>query len=509
LTSKPESAEALINWLAEQGVSGEASPGKDFVLAEMSVIDAQSIFGIDKMMAFEHEETGAIIHRAASLDHSVPEEMAEHLDFVNGLYELPSTLIGKPVASVRDVTWDSFANPEAALADQASDPATIMKTYKITQASSIAPGNTMSVIEALGQQYSEDDLSNFNKKFGLPYNPVDKVIGDNDGSQCKSNPNTCAEANLDVQYMMGVAQGVPMTYWSIDPNDETPFLDWIVAVSNSKNPPLVHSVSYGEVENAAAGLQKDTINRINTEFQKIGVRGITVTVASGDDGVANFQARQSKSYCGFNPSFPASSPFVLAIGATQFKGGSAANAEIGQSKSNNPSGGITTGGGFSSIFQRESYQETVVGSYLSGSDVPDVDRTAGTYPSKGFNADGRGYPDVAALGHAYPVSLGGNFYQLDGTSASSPVVAGMLALINNERLLNGKKPLGFVNPLIYQLAASNPEVFNDVTEGENKCCAGTRYSGICCDNGFKATGGWDPVRGLGTINFDQLLKHAA
>jgi tripeptidyl-peptidase-1 len=506
LTSKPESADALMNWLAEQGVASEASPGKDFVLAMLSAADAKNIFGVEDMVSFVHETTGEVIHRSKSLDHTVPDVIVEHVDFINGLYELPSTLIGKPVATAREVTWDSFAAP---MTDAPSTPQTIMETYKISQATKIADGNTMSVIEALGQQYSEDDCSNFAKQFGVPYNKVDKIVGNNDGDVCKSNPNNCAEASLDVQYMMAVAQNVPMTYWSIDASDQTPFLDWIVAVSNSKNPPLVHSVSYGEVENAAVGMQQDSMKRINTEFQKVGVRGLTVTVASGDDGVANFQARQSKSYCGFNPSFPASSPYVLAVGATQFKGGSASASEIGQSKSNSPSGGITTGGGFSSLFDRVSYQDDVVNAYLAGDSVPDVPRTASTYPSQGFNAAGRGYPDVAALGHAYPVSLGGNFYQLDGTSASSPVVAGMLALINNERLLNGKKPLGFVNPLVYSIAAEHADAFNDVVEGENKCCAGSAFQGICCDEGFAATKGWDPVSGLGTFNFDKFLEYAA
>ena len=59
--------------------------------------------------------------------------------------------------------------------------------------------------------------------------------------------------------------------------------------------------------------------------------------------------------------------------------------------------------------------------------IPDVDHTASAYPSKGFNAAGRGYPDVAALGHGYPVSLGGNFYKLDGTSASSPGAITLIA----------------------------------------------------------------------------------
>ena len=51
--------------------------------------------------------------------------------------------------------------------------------------------------------------------------------------------------------------------------------------------------------------------------QTLGTRGVTIVVASGDDGVANYPARGNASACGFFPSYPASSPFVVSVGATQ------------------------------------------------------------------------------------------------------------------------------------------------------------------------------------------------
>lgn len=301
---------------------------------------------------------------------------------------------------------------------------------------------------------------------------------------------------------------IPMIYYSIDKNSETPFYDWIIEVGQNPTPPLVHSVSYGDVENQAAA--KANNERINTEFMKAGARGLTIMVASGDDGVGNFPVRTDSSQCGFNPSFPATSPYVLAVGATQFKGGVKGAAEIAQASNNVPSGGITTGGGFSSQFARMSYQDDAVNAFLNGGSVSSsIPRTSTDFPSKGFNAKGRGYPDVAALGHNYPVCLGGNFYNVDGTSAASPVMASMIALVNNELLNAGKKPLGFVNPLIYSLAASNPSVFTDVTEGNNKCGAGSsQQKPVCCTNGFSAVAGWDPLTGLGTINFQLFLQEA-
>ena len=56
-------------------------------------------------------------------------------------------------------------------------------------------------------------------------------------------------SRASLQYILGVAQGAALTFWSIDANDQTPYYDWIVAVSNDANPPLVQSVSYGDVQN--------------------------------------------------------------------------------------------------------------------------------------------------------------------------------------------------------------------------------------------------------------------
>ena len=73
-------------------------------------------------------------------------------------------------------------------------------------------------------------------------------------------------------------------------------------------------MSYGSIA------QEDPTNdkaRFNVEACKLGARGITVIIASGDDGVANFEARNNASLCGFSPSFPATSPYVTAVGATQ------------------------------------------------------------------------------------------------------------------------------------------------------------------------------------------------
>jgi subtilase family serine protease len=73
---------------------------------------------------------------------------------------------------------------------------------------------------------------------------------------------------------------------------------------------------------------------------------------------------------------------------------------------------------------------------------------------------------------------------IDGTSASAPVFAAMVAHINARLALAGKPPLGFLNPALYGL---NGTAFHDITVGDNACGAGSPPT--CCPYGFLAFAG--------------------
>jgi tripeptidyl-peptidase-1 len=77
----------------------------------------------------------------------------------------------------------------------------------------------------------------------------------------------------------------------------------------------------------------------------------------------------------------------------------------------------------------------------------------------------------------------------EGTSASAPTVAAFVSLLNAYRFKQDKPALGFLNPLLYKLAASNPTIFNDITVGSNRCTV----DGVCCPYGYDSTKGWDAV----------------
>jgi hypothetical protein len=110
------------------------------------------------------------------------------------------------------------------------------------------------------------------------------------------------------------------------------------------------------------------------------------------------------------------------------------------------------------------------------------------------------------------VYVQGAIVDLFGTSASSPVFAAMISLVNSQRYDLGLPAVGFVNPTLYQLgsnatfrALANAN-FNDVTDGDNKCCASSFGPPTCCDSGFTATAGWDPTTGWGSIDYPDLYN---
>jgi len=349
------------------------------------------------------------------------------------------------------------------------------------------PKATQAVFESLGQSFLPSDLAQFEQMFNIPPNPIIKIIGANNPADCAADINNCAEASLDVQYIMALAWNAPTWYWSIDVNQGDIFLDFIEAIAQDPNPPQVYSVSYGGPEH----LQDPAVmTKFSTEVCKMGLRGFTVFASSGDDGVAGFEARGNSQACGFNPEFPALCPFVTAVGATM--GPESGNPEIACTSV--PGGSIiTTGGGFSATFPLPTWQADQVTAYLNS-------RNVSLPPTNLFASNGRAFPDISALGNSFVTVINGNQYLLSGTSASSPVFCAMVTLINGQRELAGKAPLGFLNPLLYSTQRAG--IFNDVISGINNCAAGQNPT--CCPYGFSAGRGWDPLTGLGSIDFLRL-----
>ena len=114
--------------------------------------------------------------------------------------------------------------------------------------------------------------------------------------------------------------------------------------------------------------------------------------------------------------------------------------------------------------------------------------TASGLPPKGtYPTNGRATPDVAALGEGYQVVNNGAVESVGGTSASAPLFAGLVSLLNEARSQKGGKPMGFINPWLY----NHTDVFTDVIKGTSKI----GRDGEALKYGFNCEVGWDPVTG--------------
>jgi tripeptidyl-peptidase-1 len=171
-------------------------------------------------------------------------------------------------------------------------------------------------------------------------------------------------------------------------------------------------------------------------------------------------AKKNPMKCLYSPSFPASSPYVLAVGGTMGPELEIPTAETAcSSEGGVASGVITSGGGFSTLYAAQDWQKETLDGYWAG-----VEDGSFVRPFHGYNRGGRGLPDVSALAHNYIVAVGLELTAVSGTSASSPVMAGMISLVNAARLEAGYPSVGWIHPTLYRHHA---RFSNDVTSGRN------------------------------------------
>ncbi|POR31940.1 Uncharacterized protein TPAR_07845 [Tolypocladium paradoxum] len=288
------------------------------------------------------------------------------------------------------------------------------------------------------------------------------------------------EGNLDAQVMLGVGFPTPLVAYSTggDPppfnpdsafpvNTNEPFLTWLEYVLAQRDLPSVISTSYADVEYT---VPSSYARRVCQCFAQLGARGVSVIFGSGDWGVGKpKECHSSNGTPRFVAHFPDSCPYGTSVGATR----GLAPAVVAYNDRN----GFVSGGGFSEYFPRPSYQNGVVESYLS--------RLGGMHQGL-YNAGGRAYPDVAAMGYSIVTIWNGTTKVVDGTSASAPIFAGIVALLNDALIAQGKPPLGFLNPWLYLVGFQG---FTDVIQGSTRGCN---------TSGFPATTGWDVASGFGT-----------
>lgn len=449
---------------------------------------------------YRHGESQATSLRAP--DFLLPRHLADHVRGVLNAVDIedirPQKLPG--VDEMVGASWGyaTFQDLVAAKGDAVIDPIKIRKVYNVapiaargTRLAKERANTSQCVYATLGQHWSPNDRTRFQSNFQIPTDNYVRQLDHGDGKSgdqvCMADANECAEANLDVQYMMAMAPWARMGYWYKQDADAKGMYSFLRDFSEAfagtlERPPHVISISYGMPEFA---VDTSGIVLFETLAQKLALAGVTILVASGDDGAASFLARKllhgeecwSVPLVGLQVSWPASSAWVTAVGATL--GAATGKREIACSvNATGPAAQgtdplITTGGGFSQALKRPTWQ--------------------GAHSDE----DGRGIPDVSLVGHAYAVVIGGRWVTVDGTSAAAPTFGGMLSLINSKLIAQGKPTIGFLNYMMYTNASS---AFIDVVEGDNRCAA----TGYPCCGGYDAVVGWDATTGLGVPNWAAL-----
>jgi tripeptidyl-peptidase-1 len=291
-------------------------------------------------------------------------------------------------------------------------------------------------------------------------------------------------------------------------------------MGQTQNIPMVNSISYGWWEGDQCTISPSEcqqigvnsygyVGRVNTEFQKIGARGITLLSASGDSG-CHGRTDESCTSKTFRPDFPGASPYVLSVGGTMVTNGvplanpppicAASRLTCAQSGTevavSFAVAGYTSGGGFSNVGSMPDFQKAAVSAYLAS--APNLP------PATYFNQTGRAFPDVSALGHNCIIIMGGRPEPVGGTSCAAPIFGSVVSLLNQAAVKKTGKPLGYVNQLIYQMFDDDPTIFNDVTVGDNRC---TESGCASACKGFYCTKGWDPITGVGTPNYPKMLAY--
>ncbi|HEY6275493.1 MAG TPA: S53 family peptidase [Streptosporangiaceae bacterium] len=339
------------------------------------------------------------------------------------------------------------------------------------------------------------DLARFDQLFGLPSARLHVVTS---LAPAASPWLANGEEVLDAEMAHVVAPGAAITIVLVNPgslnNPQSAIAAAVAAIRLGSTLGSVISISAAGQTGGEHCDGQAQVTELNTALRQAAAHHVTVVAASGDVGAAGEPCQVIKGLTGgrFPPvkeaNIPASDPFVLAAGGTSLAASHTTGAYIGETAWGLPFGNPGTqfqasGGGFSRVFPRPSYQDGVSG-IGAARGVPDV------------SADASGHTGMVVV-----ISNSGGGYLIrnsGGTSASAPIWAGLIALADQY----AGHALGFVNPAIYHIGRSHlyHEAFHDITTGNNT----PQFPGKTI-TGYRAAPGWDPVTGWGSPNAQVLV----
>jgi subtilase family serine protease len=381
-------------------------------------------------------------------------------------------------------------------------PQQIHDAYGLTpilQAGYTGVGQTIVIVDSFGSPTIAQDLKTFDAAYDLPAPPsftVQAPLGAVTFDPTNSDMvNWAFETTLDVEWAHAMAPGASIVLLT-SPVSETegvqgmPQFLALEKYALQSNLGKIISQSWGATENTLfdpAGQQ--IFSDFEAFYQQAVQQNVTVLASAGDSGSSNVDG-SGNLYPFPTVIFPASSPYVTAVGGTSLYADPAGKYQFEIVWNDHYIGG--GGGGISQQFSEPSYQYSLprsVQTTLNNSrGIPDV----------AYNAD----PNTAIL--VYVSFLGAanaGYYFIGGTSEGSPQWAGIIADANQ---LAGH-PLGFLNPKLYAIGAIGEALgfFRDITFGTNA------YNGPNGVPGYIASPGWDLATGWGTPDLGAFIWEIA
>jgi kumamolisin len=342
-------------------------------------------------------------------------------------------------------------------------------------------GETVAILE-FGGGYFPGDLLQFCSVAKVTPPKVTTIS--TDGTPTNAKDGAEGEVMLDVEVVAGVCPKADIVLYFAHFSEK----GWVTAldavVHDKINKPSVVSVSWGYAEDADIWTRQ-AMNQVNEALKEAALIGVTVCVASGDDGSSDGIVNDGHAHA----DFPASSPYVLSVGGTTIPKKGAHQPDVCWFEGDglrDDSGG-STGGGKSAVMPKPDWQKAIA--------IKSVN------PG---NFDGRCFPDLAAnadwTASPYLLVVDGKAEPNGGTSAAAPLMASLLALINAERRKTGKATVGYLTPVLYWPQGGGTvgsAGCTDVTQGNNT----TAKVG-----GYRANPGYDAVSGWGTPDGTRLMN---
>jgi kumamolisin len=416
--------------------------------------------------SIERIEHGAGESRRCTAPVHVPDSLQ---GIVEGVFGIDDTPIARPHFQIARQIGDG-AELAAQPATAAFTPVEVAKLYNFPTGLD-GSGQCIAIIE-LGGGYRSLDLQVYFRSLNLPVPKVSSVSVDGAKNSPGLPTGADGEVMLDIEIAGAVAPRASIVVY-FAPNTDQGFLDAITAaIHDDVNKPSVISISWGAPESEWS---PQALTAYNEAFRAAAALGVTVCCAAGDAGSSDQNPDNGTPDGLAHADFPASSPYVLACGGTRL---TASNGKIASEVVWNDDPHSSAGGGGVSDFF----------------DLPDWQRAARVPASVNPGERiGRGLPDVAGNASpstGYKVRVDFLNFVVGGTSAVSPLWAGLVALMNQKL----PQPVGWLNPLLYGPVAGSG-AFHDITSGDI--------------GAYAARAGWDACTGWGSPDGSALLATLA